>query len=290
MITMPELQWLRKLLHLNKPLIPDELWQTCIARFPFIRTLADDDLQRLKLLSEELLHTKTITGAGGLEITDEIAVTIVAQAALLVLNLTLDLYKDMPGIVVYPSAFMVPRQQRDAAGVVHEWREALAGQAMSAGGTIALSWEDIISGADFWARRNVVIHEFAHKIDMERGNPNGCPPFLVNYHDGMQVRIWQQVFSAAFNDFSHRVHGFQHALPAMHDTQMDFLHHLHEPVRRPLPLDPYASTNPAEFFAVASEVFFVAPAQLIADYPQVYHLLARYYRQETIAYPTKLQH
>jgi Mlc titration factor MtfA (ptsG expression regulator) len=289
MMTMPDLQWLRNLLHLNKPLIPDDLWQTCIARLPFIRSLSASDLLRLKLLSEELLHTKTITGAGGLEITDEIAVTIVAQAALPVLNLTLELYKDMPGIVVYPSAFAVSHTQRDAAGVVHEWREALAGQAMSAGGAVVLSWEDIISTADFWARRNVVIHEFAHKIDMERGQANGCPPFLVNYHDGMQVQMWQRVFATAFNDFTRRVHSFDHVLPAMHDGQADFLHHLHDHRPRPLPLDPYAAKNPAEFFAVASEVFFVAPAQLIADYPGVYHLLSRYYRQETIAHPTKLQ-
>jgi len=70
-INMPDLQWLRNLLHLNKPLIPDELWRTCIERLPFVSNLSIDDLQRLKVFSEELLHTKTITGAGGLEITDE---------------------------------------------------------------------------------------------------------------------------------------------------------------------------------------------------------------------------
>jgi Mlc titration factor MtfA (ptsG expression regulator) len=284
---MPDLQWLRNLLHLNKPLIPHELWHACTERLPFIRNLSSTDLQCLKLLSEELLHTKTITGAGGLEITDEIAVTIVAQAALLVLNLSLDLYKDMPGIVVYPSAFVVSHTQRDAAGVVHEWREALAGQAMSAGGGVVLSWEDVVGGADFWAKRNVVIHEFAHKIDMERGNANGCPPFLAGYHDGMQVQVWQQAFSAAYRDFSHRVHHFERPSPGASDGQADFVHHLHG--QRALPLDPYAAKNPAEFFAVASEVFFVAPAQLIVDYPDIYHLLARYYRQETIAYPTKPQ-
>lgn len=284
---MPDMQWLRNLLHLNKPLIPNELWRTCTERLPFIRTLSSNDLRRLKLLSEELLHTKTITGAGGFEITDEIAVMIVAQAALLVLNLTLDLYKDMPGIVVYPSAFVVSHTQRDAAGVVHEWREALAGQAMSAGGAVVLSWEDVIGSADFWARRNVVIHEFAHKIDMERGHANGCPPFLANYHQGMQVQIWQQIFAAAFNDFSYRVHHFERYLPPASDAQPEFLHHSHG--QRSLPLDPYAAKNPAEFFAVASEVFFVAPAQLIVDYPDVYHLLARYYRQETIAFPAKRQ-
>jgi len=282
---MPELQWLRKLLTWNKRHIPDDLWQSCINRLSFLRRLSDDDLQRLKLLSEELLRTKTITGAGGLEVTDEMAVMIVAQAALVVLNLTTELYQDLPGIVVYPSAFVVKNQQRGAGGIVHESHEVLAGQAMSAGGSIVLSWEDVESNADFWSRRNVVIHEFAHKIDMERGHPNGCPPFLVGYHEGMKVDIWQRVFNAAFHDFNRRVHSFAHW--QMHsaetgDASNDFLHHLHG--QRPLPLDPYAAKSPAEFFAVASEVFFVAPAQLIADYPDVYRLLSRYYRQETIAH------
>jgi Mlc titration factor MtfA (ptsG expression regulator) len=290
---MPELQWLRKLLHLTKPQIPDDLWQTCIARLPFLRRLSGNDLQRLKKMSEELLHTKTITGAGGLEITDEMAVMIVAQAALVVLNLTLDLYQDMPGIVVYPSAFVVKNQQRDGAGIIHEWREPLAGQAMSAGGSIVLSWEDVASNADFWSRRNVVVHEFAHKIDMERGHPNGCPPFLVGYHDGMKVNIWQRVFNAAYHDFTRRVHSFAHWQTTSADNEGlgadDFMHHLHAQAQRPLPLDPYAAKNPAEFFAVASEVFFVAPTQLIADYPDVYRLLSQYYRQETIAFPAKPQ-
>ncbi|MFI4939904.1 MAG: zinc-dependent peptidase [Burkholderiales bacterium] len=264
---MPDPHWLRNLFRLDKPHIPDELWQSCTARLTFIRNLAADDLKRLKGLSEELLGTKTITGAGGFEITDEIAVLIVAQAALLVLNLTLDLYGDMPGIVVYPSAFIVPQKRTDAAGVVHEWREALSGQAIDSGGGVMLSWEDVISHADSWARRNVVIHEFAHKIDMERGMANGCPPFLAHYHQGMKVSIWQQMFAAAYANFRRRVH-------AMDQT---------------LPMDSYAAKSPAEFFAVASEVFFVAPGELALAYPEVYRLLARYYRQEPMSNPANRQ-
>lgn len=282
---MPDMQWLRSLLHRDKPHIPDDLWQSCVDRLPFICNLAATDLKRLKGLSEELLGTKTITGASGFEITDEIAVLIVTQAALLVLNLTLDLYGDMPGIVVYPSAFIVAQKHTDAAGVVHEWREALAGQAMHAGGRVVLSWEDVISNADFWARRNVVIHEFAHKIDMERGNANGCPPFLADYHQGMKVTIWQHAFASAFNDFRRRVHAFERPLPVAQDTTLDTRDHLHRHEPRPLPMDPYAAKNPAEFFAVASEVFFVAPMQLAVDYPEVYQLLVRYYRQEPNAIP-----
>jgi Mlc titration factor MtfA (ptsG expression regulator) len=128
---------------------------------------------------------------------------------------------------------------------------------------------------------------------MERGHPNGCPPFLVGYHEGMKVELWQRVFSAAFHDFNRRVHSFAHWQATVAESgemgANDFVHHLHAHGQRPLPLDPYAAKNPAEFFAVASEVFFVAPAQLIADYPDVYRLLSRYYRQETIAFPAKLQ-
>jgi Mlc titration factor MtfA (ptsG expression regulator) len=195
----------------------------------------------------------------------------------------------MPGVVVYPSAFIVRQKQTDAAGVVHEWREALAGQAMHAGGVVVLSWEDVISSADFWARRNVVIHEFAHKIDMQRGTANGCPPFLADHHQGMKVAQWQQAFASAYHDFRRRVFAFERPLPQEPDATHETLHRLHESGRRPLPMDAYAAKNPAEFFAVASEVFFVAPVALAIDYPDIYHLLVRYYRQEPIAIPAKQQ-
>jgi len=277
---MPDLHWLRKLFRHDKPHIPAALWETCLARLTFLHRLTADELQRLKVLSEALLDTKTITGAGDFDITDEIAVMIVAQAALLALNLTLDLYDDMSGIVVYPSAFVVPQKQTDAAGVVHEWREALAGQAMHGGGAVVLSWEDVIGNVGSWSRRNVVIHEFAHKIDMGRGHANGCPPFLAGYHQGMQVPIWQRAFSLAYADFRRRVRSFERPHPEIHDREVPT--HAREGERHFLPMDPYAAKSPAEFFAVASEIFFVAPTQLAVDYPEVFQLLTRYYRQEPI--------
>ena len=281
---MPDLQWLQKLFRHDQPHIPQALWLSCVARLPFLHRLMPGDLQRLKQLSEQLLDTKTITGAAGFEVTDEIAVMIVIQAALLVLNLTLDLYHDLPGIVVYPSAFVVPQKQTDAAGVVHEWREALAGQAMH-GGDVMLSWEDVVGSADHTSPRNVVIHEFAHKIDMGRGHANGCPPFLAGYHDGMHVPLWQREFTLAYHDFRRRVHAFER--PALHEREAheahDPLHHPHEGGQRVLPMDPYAAKNPAEFFAVASEAFFVAPHRLAGDYPAVHRLLEKYYRQQIVA-------
>ena len=125
-------QWLRDLFAREKLQIPDQLWRDCIAKLPFLDRLSDDDLARLKGLSEIFLHRKSISGAAGLEVSNDIAVMISAQACLLILNLTLDLYDDMPGVVVYPSEFIVPRSEVDEAGVVHEWEEPLAGEALEA--------------------------------------------------------------------------------------------------------------------------------------------------------------
>ena len=279
-------QWLRKIRQVfrrKRREIPDALWRANVARLPLLRRLHPYELHHLKVLAEELLHTKTITGARGFEITDEIAVFIMAQAALPVLNLTLDLYDDVPGIVVYPGAFVVRQKQIDQLGMVQEWRETLAGQAMDAGGAIVLSWEDVEESSDFWSRRNVVIHEFAHKIDMRRRGANGCPPFLLPYHQGMQVDHWQRVFTTAFEDFRRRVRSFERPLQITADSPPDLLQQLHEQGIRPLPMDPYAGKNAAEFYAVASEVFFTAPTQMALDYPDLYHLMARYYMQQPIA-------
>jgi hypothetical protein len=277
------MQWLQQFFRRSKRQIPDALWRNCVARLAFLDHLSASDRTRLKGLSESLLATKTITGAGGLELTDEIAVLIAVQACLPVLNLTLDLYDDMAGIIVYPSAFIVPLSEMDEAGVVHEWRTPLSGEALSAGGAVVLSWEDVEEAQISAAGYNVVIHEFAHKIDMGRGAANGCPPFLAAFHQDMQVSDWQQAFSAAYGDFTSRVDTLDRQLPGDFnpDNPADAAHY--DILFAALPMDPYASKHPAEFFAVASEVFFVLPQPLASDYPHVYRLLARYYRQDPLA-------
>ena len=177
---MPVMGWLRQLFNRDKPQIPDSLWQDVIAHLPFLQRLTAQELERLKAISEELLDRKTFTGAAGFELSDEIAVVLAAQASLPILNLTLDLYDDMAGIIVYPSAFMIPQSEMDEAGVIHEWHEPASGEAVHAGGAVVLSWEDAQeSGASGY---NVVIHEFAHKIDMRNGSANGYPPLLAEYH------------------------------------------------------------------------------------------------------------
>lgn len=277
---MGAMQWLRHLFRRDKPQIPAALWHACVAQLPFLQRLPPADLGRLRHLCEALLAKKTFTGAAGLDLTDEIAVLIAAQASLPVLNLTLDLYRDMAGVIVYPAAFIVPQAEMDEAGVLHEWHEPISGEAVDAGGAVVLSWEDVEQTAT--PGYNVVIHEFAHKIDMGDGSANGCPPFLSAYHAGIAVAAWQRTFSAAYADFTRRVEQLESGLPADFNDD-DPAHAAHyDDLCSHLPLDPYAATHPAEFFAVATETFFILPQPLAAAYPQVYDLLARYYRQDPL--------
>ncbi|HVL76097.1 MAG TPA: M90 family metallopeptidase [Noviherbaspirillum sp.] len=265
----------------TRPEIPEPLWQACLRDLPFLQGLGADDSARLKRLCEDLLDKKSFTGAAGFELRDEVAVMIAAQACLPVLNLTLSLYDDMAGIIVYPAAFMIPQKEMDEAGVMHEWHEPASGEAVDAGGAVVLSWED----AQEWDAPgyNVVIHEFVHKIDMADGSANGRPPFLAPFHAGLDGRAWAQAFATAFEDFRQRVDEAEAQLPE--DFNDDIAEHaaLWDELCAALPLDPYAGTHPAEFFAVASEAFFVLPRPLHAAYPEVYRLLAAYFLQDPLA-------
>lgn len=279
---MWDMQWLRQLFNRTRPQIPDSLWLECVARLPFVSRLAPPELDRIKSLCEDLLHRTRFTGAAGFELTDETAVLIALQACLPILNLTLDLYDDMAGIIVYPSAFMIPQSEMDDAGVVHEWHEPASGEAVHAGGAVVLSWEDAQeSDAPGY---NVVIHEFAHKIDMRNGSANGCPPFLAEFHHEISPAHWKHAFSAAYEDFSRSVDEREAQLPADFNDDNPEDADLYDALFGDLALDPYAARHPAEFFAVASEAFFVLPHPLAEDYPEIYRLLSLYYRQNPLDY------
>jgi Mlc titration factor MtfA (ptsG expression regulator) len=272
----------RRWLQRRKPQIDSALWQACVASLPCVQHLSSADLQRLQRGAEALLATHTITGVD-INISDAIAVSIAAQAALPVLNLSLDLYRDMAGIIVYPGQFIVPLQEMDEAGVVHEWREAIAGEAMHAGGAVILSWEDVATGHAKHADFNVVIHEFAHKIDMIDGDANGCPPFFPAWHQALSRPAWQHAFAAAYADFAQRVAAQRARTAAGSPFTPGVEPGPDLPFSSDLPLDPYAASDPAEFFAVASEAFFVTPQTLAAAYPAVYRQLTLYYRLQPLA-------
>lgn len=277
---MQDMQWLRQLFSRGKPHIPETLWRDNLARLPFLGRLSEDELARLKTLCEELLSRTRFSGAAGFELTDETAVLIASQACLPALHLSLDLYADMAGIIVYPSAFVIPQSEMDEAGVVHEWHEPASGEAVHAGGAVVLSWEDAQeSDAPGY---NVVIHEFVHKIDMGNGSANGCPPFLAELHREISPASWKSAFSSAYEDFCRRVDEREAQLPDDFDDHRPDDASLYDMLFGDLPMDPYAATHPAEFFAVASEAFFVLPEPLAEDYPEIYRLLSLYYRQDPL--------
>jgi Mlc titration factor MtfA (ptsG expression regulator) len=273
---------IRRLFRRTPPQIPGTLWNDAMHSMPFLARLDDDERRRLQALTERFLAEHAISGAGGFTVTDDIALRIAAQACLPVLNLTLDLYRDMAGVIVYPSAFIVRHSEMDEAGVVHEWEAPMAGEALDAGGAVVLSWEDALEDHAWDDGGNLVIHEFVHKIDMGSGGANGCPPFLAEFHQRIVPAYWTTVFSAAYDDFCRRVDAIERRLPANFDEDNESHLDRYAQLAQSLPMDPYGAENPAEFFAVASEAFFTRSAPLAAAYGQVIELLEHYYLQKAI--------
>ncbi len=225
-------------------LIPDALWQQTLAHYPFLVGRPDGDTFKLRALTGQFLAQKQFSGAHGLVVTDEMAVSIAAQACLPILNLSLKLYGDFKGIVVHPGAMLARRSVVDAAGVHHFYKEELVGEAME-GGPVTLSWQDAAASSEHLARGyNVVIHEFIHKIDMHDGPPNGCPPLPTR-----KARTdWQAAMQTAYEAFKEQV-----VMAERFGGQAPWL-------------DAYGATSPAEFFAVAAEAYFVNPARFGADF------------------------
>lgn len=248
--------WLTRLWRRSTPAantVPDALWQAVEARLPFLSLVPPKDRPRLRTMALAFLETKEFACGGDMpELTDETRLSIALQACLPVLNLGLRAYSGWVGIVVYPGDFVIPRRVMDEDGVVHEYDEAALGEAWE-GGPVILGWFD--DPADYDGA-NVVIHEFAHKLDMLNGAPDGTPAL----HREVSAGAWQEAMASAYTDFCQRVDRGE-------DTA----------------IDPYASEDPAEFFAVMSEVFFVEPDLLAEEYREVYRQLARYYRQDPLA-------
>ena len=175
-------RWRRGRAAQRSPVSPAE-WSAVIQRFSFLRALNPDEQGRLRDLVAAFLNEKSLQGAGGLTITRDIELVIAAQACLLVLNLDLDYYRDWVEVIVYPDEFIVDHEVTDEDGVVHRVRAPLSGEAWEQGPVI-LSWVDA-EAADGGDGYNVVMHEFAHKIDMLNGAADGFPPL----HAGMDRAV-----------------------------------------------------------------------------------------------------
>lgn len=230
--------------------IAESLWQDALQRCAPARRLGASDQAALRVLVTLFLQSKSLEPTQGLELGDADRVLLAAHACVPILKLGLDWYDGWHSVIVYPDAFIPRRTQTDVAGVVHQSDAAMAGEAWGRGPVI-LSWADVLQ-AGKKPGHNVVIHEMAHKLDMQNGAANGFPPL----HRRMDGRVWTDVFSSAWNRLRDD-HGKGLASP----------------------IDPYGLESPAEFFAVVSEQFFEEPATLRQHLPEVYRQLEQFYRQ-----------
>lgn len=223
---------------------------------PFASRLEPSEQRRLHGLIQLFLHDKTFEGCGGLEMTPAIEVTIAAHAARLLLGLdVVDPYPGLDVIRVYPSTYRVPERDVLAGHLVEGGTSHRLGES-SHRGYVVLAWDAVRRGAaDEHDGQNVVLHEFAHQLDAQDGASDGAPPLERNLYGP-----WARILGQAFEEL-----------------QEDVAHH-----RRSV-LDAYGATNPAEFFAVATETFFERPRGLRQQEPRLYRVLARYYGQDPAA-------
>jgi Mlc titration factor MtfA (ptsG expression regulator) len=245
--------WLRR--RRRAPELPEALWHATLARYPFLAERAGTHGDRLRALAAEFLARKEFHGAGGLAITDEIALAIAAQAVLPVLHLGLAWYDDFVTVVVHPDEVVARRTAMDETGVVHDWDEVLAGEAME-GGPIMLNWRDVAqAGATAASGFNVVIHEFVHKIDLRDGAPDGCPPLRSRAARERWLAVMQPAYERLRDQvtIAERFGG------------------------EPPWLDAYGATAIDEFFAVACEAYFVNRERFTQDFAELTELFDGFY-------------
>ncbi len=236
---------------------PSEWLRIVEKNFPLYHHLPAEDRRELLEHMQVFLAEKNFEGCGGLAMTDEIKVTIAANACLLLLHRETDYYPRLMSILVYPSAYVVPEAEEELDGIVDEECDVRLGEAWTHG-AVVLSWDDVRrDAAQIDDGFNVALHEFAHQLDQEDGSAEGAP---VLEHGGKYV-AWARVFGEAFEEL-HR------ALEA----------------DRPAVFDDYGATDPAEFFAVATECFFEKPRELKRKHPELYEQLRDFYRQDPVTY------
>ncbi len=239
--------------HLRDQPFPEAWLQIIEKNVPYYRRLSEADRRELQGDVQVFLAEKHFEGCGGLLLTDEVRVTIAAQACLLLLHRENDDYHRLITILVYPSAYVAKGIEAIGGGVVLEGDQARLGEAWQSG-VVVLSWDDVLQGAaDIHDGHNVVLHEFAHQLDQEDGASDGAP---ILAHRSLYIP-WARVLSAAYEQL-----------------RSDEQHH------RNTVLDKYGATNPAEFFAVATECFFEKPTKLKRKHPELYEELKTYYQQD----------
>lgn len=228
-------------------------WQEAFSSLPLLEGLTGPEKRRLRELAILFLHHKVFEGAHGLVVTQAMTLIIALQACLPVLKLGLEGYEDWVSVIVYPTGFAPKRVITDEYGVEHHVQSNLSGESWQRG-PVVLSWDGtqyagIVDGS------NLVIHEFAHKLDMQNGVANGYPPL----HAGMDTTAWVEAFSAGFEDLQAQCRNGKASA-----------------------IDCYGASSPAEYFAVLSEVFFERPDVLQQHSAAIYDQMQQYYRQDTL--------
>jgi hypothetical protein len=226
-------------------------------RLPFFRNMPQPMRKQLLDLIKIFLHDKRFVGCAGQQIDDEIRLTVAAQACLLLLNRETDYYQILDSVLVYPSTFVVTREVRDELGLVSTGHSALLGESWNQG-KVVLAWDSVEKGVrNLHDGHNVVLHEFAHQLDHASGASNGAP--LLNTRGA--YKSWALVLSREFEELQRDAKSGRVSL-----------------------LDHYGATNPAEFFAVATETFFERPEQMRAEHRELYVELAGFYQVDPAAW------
>jgi Mlc titration factor MtfA (ptsG expression regulator) len=234
-------------------------WLAIIQRnVPYYNRLTPDAQAELRGHILIFLDEKRFEGCGGLELTDEIRITIAAQACILLLNRETDYYPGLKSIYVYPHAYVADAKVRLPDGTVIEGGQVRLGESWSRG-SLVLAWDHALRGAaDIRDCNNVVLHEFAHQLDTEDGYADGAPVLPQRSMHATWARVLGQEYEHLIDDLEHH---------------------------RQTLISDYGATNPAEFFAVVTECFFERPVKLKSRHPQLYEQLAAFYRQDPASLP-----
>jgi MtfA peptidase len=242
-------------------------WGRSLERhLPIYARLPEEDRKELQGHIQVFLAEKRFEGCGGLELTEEMEVCIAAQACLLLLHRETDYYPSLRSILVYPSAYFVKTSRHVGAGVIEERHDSRLGEAWDSG-AVVLAWDAVHAGAaDPGDGHNLVFHEFAHQLDFEDGRTDGAPLLGAEdpwYRRKDRYKAWARVLGNEFQKLRTNVEA-----------------------GKPSALDEYGATNPAEFFAVATESFFERPSEMRERHPELYEQLKRFYRQDPASWPS----
>ena len=236
------------------PRLDSAAWSKALERSRYAQALARSDRRRLHDTAEAFLRTKSFEGAAGFVVTPYAHALVAMKASVPILNIGIRYYGGWNDVIVYPGDFRVQEEYMDDIGVVHRETRELCGQSLQQG-PMVLSWQTIEEEREA-TDRDVVIHECAHKLDILNGDANGFPPL----HRDMSANRWELTFRAAFARLRRAL-----------DEGAESV------------IDPYAATDPAEYFAVLSETFFTQPQWIVEEAPAVYAELAEFYRQDPLA-------